>query len=327
MTYSYVTTRDFLHPGAINGCDKCHIKLAENEKRIPVEAYSKESIVFLGLDVEDDTSYNVSLKVWDRAGSEAVSSEVEFSPSTLTTNITNDNTLPLISDLRVEEIREGVFFSAVLTWDTDEPSTTTAEYGLQGGSTTKIYKSVQYTTDHSMDFTGLAPGKVYIFHVFATDPFGNSARSGELRVEIKNPFSNESAESGVSPSVEELSVAKIDGKICLRWKTNNETAGVVELDEVVPSDIYETEPHYPGIAEPQFAGIKGCMYECHKGSIHKQASHPTGRLPWSKAVKARDLPLLSGDVMLCTTCHTPHGGEHNYILRKDKTEICISCHI
>jgi predicted CXXCH cytochrome family protein len=326
-TYSNVTTRNFPHPGALNGCDKCHIKLTENEKRIPAGAYSKESIVFLGLDVEDDTSYNVSLRVWDRAGGEAVSNEVEFSPSTLITNFTNDNTPPLISDLRVEEITGGVFFSAVLTWDTDEPSTTAAEYGPQGEPATKIFKSDQYTTDHSMDFTGLASGKVYIFHVIATDPFGNTAQSDKLRVEINNPLSNESAEPGVSPSVEELSVTKIDGKTCLRWKTNIETAGVVVLEELVPSDIYETMPHYPGFAEPLFTGIDSCTYECHKGSVHKQASHPTGRLSWSRTVRAKDLPLLSGGVMLCTTCHTPHGGGHSYILRKEQTEICISCHI
>lgn len=293
---------------------------------IPVETYSKETVVFLDLEGSAYVSYSVRVRVKDRAGREAEPKELKFKPSKLDTNITNNNAGPLISNLRLEEFVEGIFSSAELTWATDEPSTTVAECAPQGEPATRVSTSSHYTTDHSITIRGLAPGKTYILRAISTDPFGNTALSEDLRVEIKDPFSNGSGEPGVSPSVEELGVVKINGKYALRWKTNKETAGVVELMRVLPSQILSIEPHYPGLAEPQFAGLEGCTYECHKGSVHKRVSHPTGRLPWKKAVRARDLPLLNENVMLCTTCHTPHGGMHSHILRKEKTELCSSCH-
>jgi hypothetical protein len=93
----------------------------EKVKEIPVEAYTMESLIFL--DVEDKTSYSVRVRVKDRAGREAISEQVSFTPSTLATKMINDNMPPLISKPRVEELRGGVFYSAVLAWDTDKPCT------------------------------------------------------------------------------------------------------------------------------------------------------------------------------------------------------------
>jgi predicted CXXCH cytochrome family protein len=315
-TYSFVTMRNYPHPGAIKNCKTCHIKQTVPGKKIDVATHSMETLVFL--EVEDKISYSVRVRVKDRADREAVSGEVKFMTSTVTTNITNDNMPPLISNFRVEELNEGVFYSVVLAWDTNELSTTAMEYGLKGAPVTLLSMGDQCTMNHRISLSGLMSGKVYIFRGISKDPFGNTARTEDLLVKVENPFSNKKAEPDVIPSVEDVSVVKVVDKTALRWKSNKETAAVVELSEVVSSEKFSKEPHYPGLTDLPFSGLDGCMSEgCHKA---------TGNLEWNTAKPSGDLPLLKGYIMLCTTCHTPHGGEYSYILRKDSQELCISCH-
>lgn len=230
-TYSSVVTKSFPHSAGIKDCIKCHKKQVETEKEIPVESYARENLIIL--DVSDYSYYSVRVRVKDREGSEAVSSELKFAPTILTANVINDKTPPLISNLRVEELKEGVFYSAALAWDTNEFSTTAGEYGLQGGSVTMLSRGERYSKDHNITLTGLKSGEVYIFRSISKDPFGNIARSEDLRVDIKNPFSDESDESGETLSVEEVNMIKVGEKTALRWKTNKETVGIVELSEYV----------------------------------------------------------------------------------------------
>jgi predicted CXXCH cytochrome family protein len=326
ITYSTMISQKFVHPGAERDCKRCHIKQVEKVKEIPVavEAYAMESLVFL--DVEDKTPYSVRVRVKDRAGREAISEQVSFTPATLATKMINDNMPPLISNLRVEELRGGVFYSAVLAWDTDKPCTSAVEYGLPDTPPTLLSMGDQYTDDHRMTVGGLYPEKEYILRVISNDPFGNTAMSEDLMVEIKNPFYKETDEPGVFPSVEEINAVKVGKKTALRWETNIETVAVVDLSAVITEEPSK-EPHYPGFADYKYRGLYGCLTkDCHRGKVHRGLSHPTGTLSWKKVKTPPDLPLFGGSVMLCITCHTPHGGEHIYRLRKVEAELCASCH-
>jgi predicted CXXCH cytochrome family protein len=324
LTYSTMIRQKVVHPGAERDCKRCHIKQAEKVEEIPVETYAMESLILL--DVEEKTSWEVRVRVKDRAGREAVSERVSFTPSTLTTEMINDNMPPLISNLRVEELREGVFYSTVLAWDTDKPCTSAVEFGLPDTPVTLLSLDDQYTKDHRMTVGGLSPGRDYILRAISKDPFGNTATSEDLRVEIKNPFTRETDEPDVFPSVEKVSVVKVGEKTALRWKTNMETVAVVDLSAVI-TEAPSNEPHFPGFADPEYRGLYGCLTkDCHEGKIHRGRSHPTGTLSWRKVKAPTDLPLVGGSVMLCITCHTPHGGEHIHRLRKAELELCASCH-
>jgi hypothetical protein len=261
-TYSIVITQKSLYSGKRRDCKRCHIKQVETEARkdIPVLTYAMENLIFL--DVRHKSSYSVRVKVKDSEGRKAVSSEVRFTPSTVTTNITNDNMPPLISNLRVEELKEGVFYSAVLAWETNELSSSAVEYGFQGAPVNLFSMGNQYTTNHRIIFSGLVSGKVYIFRVISKDPFGNTAGSEDLRVSVENPFSDKKEEElGEWPSVKEVSVVKVGEKIALRWKTNIETAAVVELSEVVSSERFSKEPPYLRFIEPLYTGLYDCISE------------------------------------------------------------------
>jgi predicted CXXCH cytochrome family protein len=200
------------------------------------------------------------------------------------------------------------------------------EYGLPDASHTLLSMDDQYTKDHRMTVGGLYPEKEYILRVISKDPFGNTAMSEDLRVEIKNPFSKKAAEPDVFPSVEEVGAVKVGKKTALRWKTNIETAAVVDLSTAVTAEPSK-EPHYPGFVDYKYRGLYGCLTkDCHEGTIHRGLSHPTGTLSWRKVKTPPDLPLFGGSVILCITCHTPHGGEHSLRLRKVRVELCASCH-
>jgi predicted CXXCH cytochrome family protein len=326
-TYLTMTRQKFVHPGALKDCKMCHIKQvkAKTEKEIPVETYTLETLVFL--DTENNASYIVRVRVKDREGKEAVSDEARFTPSKLTTKMINDNIPPRISNLRVLELREGVFYTAVLAWETDKFCTSAAEYGLEGGPVKLFPMSDQYTRNHRITFTRLMSSEHYVFRVISKDPFGNISKSGDLKVETKNPITNKKDPSDLWPYVEDVNVVKVGNEIALRWKTNKETIGVVDQGEVLLSEKPPDEPHYPGFADLRHRGLYGCLSEgCHKGNIHTKTFHPIGTLSWRKARIPSDLPLLEGPVMLCVTCHTPHGGERNYRLRKEEKTLCASCH-
>lgn len=325
-TYATLVKQKFIHPGAQRDCKRCHIKQVEKVREIPAEVYAKESLIFF--DVEEKTSSIVRVRVKDRAGREALSGQLTFTASALTKEMINDNKPPLISNLRVEELSGGVFYSAVLAWDTDKPCTSSVEYGLPGAPANQFaIMGGQFTKDHRLSVGGLYEGREYVLRVTSKDPFGNAARSEDLSVETVKPFSTVTVKPDVFPSVEDVSVLNVDGKTALSWKTNVETVAVVDLSTSVVAGP-SNDPHAPGFAELKYRGLYGCLTEdCHKGKIHKAWSHPTGTLSWKKVKPPPDLPLLDGSVILCITCHTPHGGRHNYRLRKAELELCISCHL
>jgi predicted CXXCH cytochrome family protein len=328
-TFLDMNKKEFIHPGAKRDCKKCHIKqvMTGTEKKIPMVSSTTNSLVFLN--VNERLTYSVRVRVRDSSGKEAVSSEVRFTPETVSKTMFNDKKAPVISDFRVEELRKGIFYSASLAWDTNEHSTSTLEYGFPGAASIQISNENQYVTDHRITAGGLLPGRNYIFRAISKDPFGNTSRSEGLTVEVKVPFSSKIVESDAWPSVRGVRVLKIGQETALTWQSNKKTTAVLDIGQVMEGDERSRSgPHWPGFAEFQFRGIYACLSDgCHKGKVHKKTSHPTGRLTWKKAKKPVDLPIYEGDLMLCVTCHTPHSGDHEFRLRKTELDLCTECHI
>jgi len=307
-------------------CQICHIKDLAVVREIPINDFTRGNLIFL--DVSDIVNYKVRVKVKDREGKEAESQEISFIPSSIYEKMLDDKKPPVISNIKVEEVKAGVFYSATITWETDEPSTSQLEYGPS-----KKYGFVsppidRYTNEHRVIIERLEPGEKYHIRAISKDVFDNIVRSDDFTFKVKKPFLEKQDEPNLKPSVDNIKVVKIGEKTALFWKANKKTTSQVELAEVVSrKNIASEEPHYPGLTTKKFAGLDGCISgDCHKGSIHKKTTHPTGLLSWHKVTPAPDLPLAGGTMMLCSTCHTPHGGDHNHILRKAENNLCISCH-
>jgi hypothetical protein len=86
-----------------------------------------------------------------------------------------DTDPPVISNVDATDITSS---TATITWTTDEPATSVVYYG-----TTTSYGQTEsvsgYTTNHSVQLTGLAPDTLHHYKVESTDASSNTAQSGD----------------------------------------------------------------------------------------------------------------------------------------------------
>ena len=83
---------------------------------------------------------------------------------------------PVISDVSVKNVTTT---SAIITWETDEPSDSLVKYGTEPGNYTFLEHDLTNVTSHRVVLSGLIPDTVYYFVVNSTDESGNSNESIE----------------------------------------------------------------------------------------------------------------------------------------------------
>lgn len=127
-------------------------------------------------DLADETAYTFLVKGKDSVGNEATS---------ITKNITtsNDVRAPELQNLNVETTIVGVGEEAraqvIVSWDTDEPSTTQVEYA-QGTGTTygqSTQEDTNLTLNHTVTIPGLTPSKIYHLRALSKDKAKNLSQS------------------------------------------------------------------------------------------------------------------------------------------------------
>ncbi len=79
---------------------------------------------------------------------------------------------------------------------------------------------------------------------------------------------------------------------------------------------------HPVLNSPLKASLEVC-YRCHPDQ-KSGVTHPV-KVPLKKGMKKTDLPL-EGGLVTCISCHVPHSGNMPYLLRKENTALCLSCH-
>ncbi|MBI5183927.1 MAG: fibronectin type III domain-containing protein [Nitrospinae bacterium] len=87
-----------------------------------------------------------------------------------------DVTPPVISDVNVIDITDT---TAIVTWDTDEPSDSVVEFGITSGEYTDSISDIVLVTSHSQKLTDLTPDTTYYFIVKSADSSGNPIESQE----------------------------------------------------------------------------------------------------------------------------------------------------
>jgi len=88
----------------------------------------------------------------------------------------DDTTTPQISDITVRPSGSG---SVIISWTTDEFSTSVVYYGTQPGVYPNTVSDLFYTEQHGIALTGLLPETTYYFLVSSTDQSDNNATSAE----------------------------------------------------------------------------------------------------------------------------------------------------
>ena len=145
------------------------------------QAYTTDhSVLLFGL--EDATVYQYKVKGTDQFGYNAESDENEF--ITL-----EDTTPPEIFSTQSESNTIGSGETSkvqiVVSWKTDEPTTSQVEFGVGlGGSdyTDQTEENAELVMDHLVVISGLAPAKTYHFRVVSADKADNQTKSGSYTV-------------------------------------------------------------------------------------------------------------------------------------------------
>ncbi|HEY4706378.1 MAG TPA: CFI-box-CTERM domain-containing protein [Thermodesulfobacteriota bacterium] len=115
------------------------------------------------------TTYYFRVRSADESGNAAVSANFTF-----ITAAPADATPPVISSVKAADITSK---SAVVTWTTDEPSTSQVEFGTNGSFTASTPLMTGLTTVHSALIEGLQSFTAYNFKALSSDAAGNAATS------------------------------------------------------------------------------------------------------------------------------------------------------
>jgi hypothetical protein len=148
------------------------------------------------------------------------SNEVNF-----ITESTSDTTAPQIT---VPPTVTGITqTSAIIEWQTDEPSTSIVDYGLTPsyGSQTKL---ADYVTNHSITLTGLTIYTEYHFQVSSTDAANNGPTYSNDSTFKTKTTDDQPPEITSSPTVTNIT----DSTAIIEWQTDEPSNSMVRYDAI-----------------------------------------------------------------------------------------------
>ena len=210
-----------------------------------------------------DTTYHYHVRSADSDGNETVSPD--------DTCITTDETLPIISNVEVEDITVS---SAVVTFSTNEDTHCTVEYGttLALGSTET---ESGYDTGHAVELTGLTSDTEYFFEIHCEDQSANAADYGpDAFTTLENlPPTNSSS----------LSCVAGDATMDFSWNnpSDEDLAGVLLncSTSSYPSDPEEGTNVFSGGPSSEsvtISGTNGTTYYCTLFTYDEAAQFSSG---------------------------------------------------
>lgn len=149
-----------------------------------------------------------------------------------------DTTPPVISNVRAENITDT---SVMILWDTNEPATSLADYGLTAAYGSQG-SSVGFVTSHAIPIAGLSPSTTYHYSVTSEDGYSNSASSAD--------FIFTTLPDTTPPTNVTLTATAGDSQVDLSWTTPPESdfAGVriVRREDDFPTGPFDGTLIYTG---------------------------------------------------------------------------------
>ncbi len=249
----------------------------------------------------DPGYFKVTLK--DIDGDEIMSKDLE--PDDIIT-VKKISTTPVqLKWFKVLGVSRGIFITARIAWETNKPTTGKLLYKVNGEEYILDYPF--YSDIHILEISDVKFGKKYTFSVLSEDVLGRRSEYGPFYFKIDS-FFEENIKNKKEGS--DCGLIRINNRLFLAVKSSSEI--VVELYKK-PFVVVEKIKKHPILVSKEYSSIKAC-YQCHPPS-RLGASHPVGIV-----VKG------SGMIITCASCHFPHGGNFNYLLKNKQEVLCNSCH-
>jgi len=278
-----------------------------------------------------DKVYFVEVIAKDNLGRKSKVHQLYINPQEVNEFLSN---LPVegIRDIMMDNIAEGIFLEAALSFSTDVYTAGSVEYGATAGYGETSPEEATYSKEHRVTLSNLKKDYTYHFRIAAKDIYGNQVRSedaafytgalsGAKEYAQKTDYS--------FPAIEDMRVLK---KAEVAGAGGGSGSGFfilvtsskpVRLSIRIAAQEEKEARHGDGFYPPKVSRINICV-TCHPQGV----SHPVGIS--ADTLKTRvplNLPTLEGGIITCVTCHLPHGGEKKYFARLDfQRDICIECH-
>jgi predicted CXXCH cytochrome family protein len=260
-------------------------------------------------------------------------------PSDTLTKAKNDLTSPHITNIKAD-VQQGILLNAVISWQTDEKTNATVQYGSAGNGQT-VEEKERFVTDHEIILPGLQSGATYQLAITCRDIFGNSTTSPLFTfstLEIP-PLPNSPAEKQRTVS-EKIVITNSffsinDKHIMLELAANQPVAIAIGISGAEPAErriSLEKSDHSADIAadhipltDKKVSSMTICA-TCHKG-YNQQKSHPVNILPKGKTQIPPGYPTLPDGRISCMTCHCNHAADIEYrLIKSSRKELCLGCH-
>jgi predicted CXXCH cytochrome family protein len=325
--YIKATTSPYQHSAVKESCVLCHVIQDSEIKRNIVlwsSTFQTDGMVYLGK-LTEGRKYQAGVEALDSNGKKSTPKFIDIMRENTRQFPQASSTLKKLSNVRLEEIKKGIFAEAVISWATNVPATSEVEYRLENGKYRKTAASNNlFTKRHVVILNGLKHKKAYMYRVISRDITGNMLKSREYSFNTSsklNPRIQKDTGS-LQAAITDLKALKTDNEnnYYLKVSSNKSAQFVVWLKE-----IQETEGSRPctNFKQTRYSTIDACII-CHP----QDSSHPVGvRSKNPKIIVSDQLPTIEGGLITCVSCHYPHGGKKAYFVRLDFTkEICVKCH-
>ena len=284
-------------------------------------------------------TYDINVNFKDLSGNIARKEFRGIVPGKVQNVKKDDKRPPKISKIKAGPPVQRVFLETLITWKTDEPSTSCVEYGLSDRYDQISEEDDTLMKNHRACIYKLKKQKDYHFRVKSRDIFGNEAMSDDYTFntsEISSVSDNGRTDAdNVNDgglAIEKANIFLVSPDLGLFLETTEPSRVIIKYRKVKEPvkepqilSVTDDKKRCAGLSAGKDLTIDAC-YQCHPPTV-LGVSHPVGVPAKKTTTIPEDLPALKGGIITCVTCHDSHGSNFKYFTRKKVTEdICTICH-
>ncbi|MFH0924364.1 MAG: cytochrome c3 family protein [bacterium] len=266
-------------------------------------------------DLSSETNYSIKIK------SSTLDNKTDVAEKVFTTS--RDKEGPLITDIKILDLSPR---ECEIRWITDEMADSQIIYGqdLNYKMSSNINQNIEKI--HRIKLVGLEANTSYYFKVKSQDIYNNYSIS-ESNIFITMP-----TVGSYELNIDDVQITKDNNELIINCKTSQMCKIVCEyetfdkFEEFVKQESGERKHGLSGLNDLKRGGMEVCS-ECHPPK-DLGLSHPVGISSESeKSHIPKDLPTGENGMILCITCHDPHGAEQKKLARLAVSkDLCVACH-
>ena len=232
---------------------------------------------------------------------------------------------PTISNIQVLEVKQGMFISATIGWETDTLADASVRY-TNGDFSQTSTPSKRLARKHQVFLSRLKPGRSYQFSAISKDLFSRSQVSEPLTFSTSDFF------SVTQPPDNNGDMSEKEGGLTHSFQRFG-TDYLIELTLKQPASIrigttgekrcLPDDGAHAGLSCSKLFSIETCL-NCHSSHDHPVNVSPTKR----GIIIPPEFPSLEGGRIICISCHESHGSNHMSLTRRNRERgLCVSCHV